>query len=385
MIEFKADCGHTVRARDEDAGRSVRCSYCGDAAHVPEAMTVDGDLDALLSGLDPPGGVLSDPGSAPRRKRSRKGGKGGMGGMMPGRVGFDPFALITRLIYFTVGIVVLVVVTRMVILPVVSQLRGTAVVEKPTEPVREASTRGGLRPAPPSRTAGLKTLVGDAGLYVSCVPDSASVYIMAQNQDSPKEGRIEPNRACAMGQRGYAVPPLSDGEYIVDFVIAWNDPKFVNYPDYTEFRRTVEKASARDAEKLLADYFLPDEADRVFVHRTDEQIYWVRQFRGVRVNTREWQAVRALFLPRIPRADSSQFAVDLVTQAYVPSEPVYQFDVEHVRRELAYYQVPEIDQPYVLDALKRIGVMPYVGVGDTKPMFFKIDVSRGVFGARRLK
>ena len=36
MIEFKAECGHTIRAKDEDVGKVVRCAYCGREAQVPE-------------------------------------------------------------------------------------------------------------------------------------------------------------------------------------------------------------------------------------------------------------------------------------------------------------------------------------------------------------
>ena len=50
MIEFKAECGHTVRARDEDAGGVIRCSYCGRNAKVPDNL--DSDLDFLFQDLD---------------------------------------------------------------------------------------------------------------------------------------------------------------------------------------------------------------------------------------------------------------------------------------------------------------------------------------------
>ena len=45
MIEFPAACGHTVRARNEDAGKKIHCAYCGRKTTVPAA----GDLGSVLA------------------------------------------------------------------------------------------------------------------------------------------------------------------------------------------------------------------------------------------------------------------------------------------------------------------------------------------------
>jgi translation initiation factor IF-2 len=64
MIEFKAECGHTVRAKNEDAGQAVRCSYCGKAAKVPIVVALNkidlGDQNKLKIY-----GQLSEHGLAP--------------------------------------------------------------------------------------------------------------------------------------------------------------------------------------------------------------------------------------------------------------------------------------------------------------------------------
>jgi len=64
MIVFKAECGHTVRAKDEDAGGVVRCSYCGRNAKVPE--TDDTSLDLLLGEIEQTGTPVEE------RKRRRR-------------------------------------------------------------------------------------------------------------------------------------------------------------------------------------------------------------------------------------------------------------------------------------------------------------------------
>ena len=65
MIEFKAECGHTVRARDEDAGSVVRCTYCGRNAEVPDK---DAELDFLFRDVKQP----EDPGKRRRQRRKPK-------------------------------------------------------------------------------------------------------------------------------------------------------------------------------------------------------------------------------------------------------------------------------------------------------------------------
>ncbi len=43
MIEFKADCGHIIQAPDRDAGKIVKCAYCGREIEAP-APTEEPDI-----------------------------------------------------------------------------------------------------------------------------------------------------------------------------------------------------------------------------------------------------------------------------------------------------------------------------------------------------
>lgn len=49
MIQFKADCGHTIEVPDRDAGRVVRCAYCGREVEAPSA---DGPDEVLFEEVD---------------------------------------------------------------------------------------------------------------------------------------------------------------------------------------------------------------------------------------------------------------------------------------------------------------------------------------------
>ena len=37
MIEFRASCGHSIRAREDDAGKTVTCNFCGASVQVPDS------------------------------------------------------------------------------------------------------------------------------------------------------------------------------------------------------------------------------------------------------------------------------------------------------------------------------------------------------------
>ena len=90
MIEFKAECGHTVRAKDEDAGGVVRCSYCGRRAAVPESR--EDTLEFLFKDAESASGPPAPPISKRTRKRlfARRAEK---------RKKADPFAIVLRMCY----------------------------------------------------------------------------------------------------------------------------------------------------------------------------------------------------------------------------------------------------------------------------------------------
>jgi hypothetical protein len=132
----------------------------------------------------------------------------------------------------------------------------------------------------------------------------------------------------------------------------------------------------------VEQYFIPDEATVVFVDETDEQTYIVRQYRDIQVRDKQSNGVRGLFLPKLYPPGAPSFSVEaLLAGRYIPDRKAFAFDEGYVRGELDFYQVPPEDQRFVIEALSRIGVIPYE-TPNRKTTLFKIGVYNGTFSAK---
>jgi hypothetical protein len=372
MIEFKAECGHTVRAKDEDAGGVVRCSYCGRTAAVPEDEK--GDLSFLFREVEPAQ-------EAPRRKRRSKLFRSKPGGP------FNPFPLVFRLCYAALLVVVLVVVIRKFVLPLI---RDPHELSRRFEATSNTAPANSSAPATTQGSGGGTGLLEPrnlSGLYVMSTPPGASVFTLEEAK-APVGGRVSNNPNATKFVADGRPVRVNDGTYVVEVAFAWNDPSLSdpalsNYDEYLKFRRAIEAASDTTRTELASRYFLPDEASHVFIEETLDQIYIVRQYRGVSVRQGQSPGVRALFLPRIQGKESGAFALEPLLRGYIPDRKLYAFDEKHVQNELAYYGVAGADQPYVLQALSRIGLVPY-RVSDGQLRLFKIGIQDGGFATRVL-
>jgi len=374
MIEFKADCGHTVRARDEDAGSVVRCSYCGRNAEVPEQD--GGDLDFLFRDVTQPEEKKSR-----RRRRKRK----------PTRAPsskpttLDPFSLTLKMFYAAALIVVLIVITRWWVLPLFED--GIAYIKKQSNmagatPVEREPNQQRPQRSPP----GLIGRDARVGLYVASTPPGATVYCVPTSKllRSGRVGRSGPG--VKQFEANGRAERLTDGEYVVEVVFRLNHPrlssqKLSDYAGYLDFRRQVEESPAERRRELMAEYFLPDGAADMRVDKTPEQIYFlVRQYQGVDIHKGRSSGVRALFLPRLEKEVGAGFSLEPLLHGYIPTKQQYVFSESHVRGELAYHQVAQRDVRFVIDALSRIGIVPYVAPnGDVR--LFRIDIHDGTFSA----
>ncbi len=382
MIEFKAECGHTVRARDEDAGGVVRCSYCGQNANVP--IGASHELDFVFEEAHPP----AEPEGGRRRRRGRRKPESASRSPRPGE--FDPFAWILRLCYAAVLIIIVVVVGRKFVIPMFADPQKRAQMLSGTGPSATASPQkaDSVRPPAPRRGPGLIREARLSGLYVASTPPGAWVYCVEESK-APGSGRVYQVPGSVSARTPGEVAHAGDGSFVVEVAFPWNDPhlsdpNLPNYRNYMEFRRKIERASNDQRKHLVEEYFVPDEASAVFVDQTEDQIFIVRQYRGVIVRSGQSKGVRALFLPKLYAADRKMFLTAPLVAGYIPTGKNYDFDEKHVRGELAYYGVAEEDQPVVLEALARIGVMPYM-TGDGRVRMFKIDLHDGVFATRMIR
>jgi hypothetical protein len=388
MIEFRAECGHTVRARDEDAGKAVRCSYCGASANVPAAEEGT-EFDRLLADLGSEEESPAAAGGEGGKRRPRRTPRRSPRTTAPRS--FNPFALVIKLCWGAAVLIVLIFLARMVVIPM---FKG-----EERKPIRETRTadQGAKRDRKPKqdsgqgqasatrhRSFGLLDLKGTQGLYVESVPAQAQVYWAPMDRAPIGKPLFESGLGSPV-PAGQAIPRVNKGEYLVEVVFPWNDARLTGYPDYVGFRRNLEEASSDRRTRLMQEYFLPDGADRLIVYQTPGQIYLIRQYRNVTVREGRWTAVRAVFLPRLVTVGPKErFDIERIVRSFVPDRERYQFDESHVQNELTYYQVTEGDRFFYIEALKRMGIVACI-TPDGKLRVFTIGVDDGTFAARTLE
>jgi hypothetical protein len=376
MIEFKAECGHTVRARDEDAGGVVRCSYCGRNAGVPESGSAD--LDFLFNEVQ----QTEEPETGGWRRKRRKG-KPLFARKKRTSGEFNPFAVVWRLCYAAALISIVVVVVKMVVIPLCDPQK-RAQMFGGSSPTAQSSKRDEAAAKAPGRTRG-PGLIRDTkvtGLYVGSIPTGAMVYCIDESK-APASGRINQVAGCTQFRTPGEFPHPADGSYVVEVSFPWTDSSLNDYPNYLPFRKQLQTGSHEERRRLVNKYFIPDEASALFVDQTEDQVYIVRQYRGVMVRQNQSKGVRALFLPRIPGGDSRIFTIEPLVKEYIPNVKSYEFDEKTVRRELKFHELPDADQSFVVEALWRIGLVSYM-TAERRVYLFKIGIQDGDFTARVL-
>ena len=368
MIEFKAECGHTVRAKDEDAGGVVRCSYCGREAGVPDGR--EDDLDFLFKDVEQGGEAVparKKKKRSPRKPRTKR--------------DLDPFPIIIRLVYAAVIISIVIFVGNKYLLPAFRDgQKSWAERDNKKEPSAKTTKkqRHGTS-APKTNSRGLNPPIVPAGLYVCSTPSDASAFYMLES-DAPASGRIY-RLPAAKPIVGQLVPSVrNDGNYVVEVALPIRNKSLKRFPDYLEFRRELEQASQKERNAMARDYFLDDGAE-VLVDEANGQHYIVRQYRAVEIRRGRSSGVRALFLPRISDDNGDLLLEEIIK--YVPSPHRYLFDTEDVESELEFYEVPRGDRTAVVEALARVGTISY-RVPDGNMRLFAINIHDGSFSAQVL-
>ncbi len=379
MIEFKADCGHTVRAKDEDAGRVVRCSYCGRPANVPDQKSGDG-LDFLFTDLQ----AQSAPTAAQRVPTARRKGLFSRRARRPGE--FNPFAVVVKLCYIAAILIVVIIVGRMWVMPLFKPdgLAQRLLPNSTADSTTPKPQRGG-GDAPGDKSAAKPGLIGRealVGLFVNSTPHGATVFCLEASR-APAKGRI--NTVDGVQQLQMPTPAsftgLHDGEYVVEVVLRWSDTALNKYEGFMEFRRSLQNVSPEERRRKMLEYFIPDGASDVFVEQKDD-LYLVRQYRGVMLRQQTSAGVRALFLPRLLTPDKKDLSIERLVNDYLPKTSAYILHEEQVRNELAFYGVKVTDEAFVMEALRRVGLIPYI-TGNTA-LLLKIRLEDGTLAVETL-
>ena len=369
-----------VRARPEDAGEVVRCSYCGRNATVP----VDtGGLDFLAQEIE--ASVQAERAERPVRSIwtmiSGSGGKKTK--KKSGSAGFQFLPVIFKLFYVGMLLGAVYLVGKHTVYPLIRDGFATKDVKPrsegnsatPGDPAIEA-------PQPVQKLRGLVIGRPRHGLYVSSTPTGALVWCIEVGR-APAKGRIAGISGARSSRTDGACPNTPPGQYVVEVAIPWNDKALARHEGYVDFRRRVESGTETERKNYFEGFFLPDESFDSFVDQTSDQIYLVRQYRA-EVGRDQLGGVRALFLPRLKSEVRGAFAIDPLLAEHLPRTRAYLFDEELVRNELAYYEVPEADRGGVIEALYRVGAIPFA-TPDGRTRMFMVNVSDGMFSTRVIR
>ena len=363
MIEFKAECGHTIRAKDEDEGKVVRCSYCGREAQVP--ADDQSELDYLFSELE--ASEAEAKGAPPRTVRRGRRPAGTIG---TGRAdtGFNPFSLVLKMGYSAAIIIVLILVSKSAYQYWTSPGRSG----DPDRPLVERTERD----SPKQRHGGKRGLLATklatkkGGIYVSSVPSGALVRVRLKGSGEAVEVFRDPEAQQCTADTALSLDP---GRYEVAVAVKINDASLRKYPDYVAFRRKID---AGGGPAVLDAYFLPDGAQEVTtVELPNRPILLLRKY-DCEVIGKDWSPLVALFLPDRPLADVIRF---------LPRKQSYGFEDADVEWELDYYGVRQSDRKYIIDALHRVGMVMYRGRDGSTYRCFAIHMLDGSVTAREYK
>jgi hypothetical protein len=306
MIEFKAQCGHSVRAKDSDAGKMVKCRYCGRVVQVP--LADNGKLEALLGEPDAARPTATPkPGARYRQPRA------------PTRL----IKALLGLIYVVVAVVALAFGLKLVLQRV--HLPRTS---EPQTPAETPAPEPQGRPASPNPYAECSQLkLGQSGLVLRSVPTGARVYLAGPEQDKAAEANPTRNSSLYRAQTPLVLSDLQPGQYRAGFALAINDELLCRWPGYFSYRGDVEKKGRRDL-----DYFLPDDADGQGIDNPGNGPLLIYRTYPAVLRSTEWSVVIALFLPALP-------IEEYLSQ--LPADTRFDFREQRARDELKFYGVSQ--------------------------------------------
>ncbi len=371
MIEFKAECGHTVRAKDDDGGKVVRCSYCGRETRVPDQQDEgDRDLDFLFREVEQ---AAESDAHAPKRRRRR--------GKLP-----SPFASsedrfyflgpVVKMIYVAGILIVIIFVGKKFILPAVLGPNQQQSSQR-TGPKQKKTDEASNKLSNPDRGGLLVKLdQKKPGIYVDSVPEGARIYIVDTSKGvNPKEAlKILQTPACDRNERARAAVDLKEGSgYLVLCTLPINARGLKAYPGYRALRERVEAGAVLTS---LDEFLLPDKAHETGTVEFRDDFLLYRLYE-VDVAPKQWSPVIALFLPHQSLAENSR---------YLPKRKAFVFDKAEANSEMDFYGFPTTDQSFLIQSLESIGAMvyPFQRDGDDVYYWLRVPLTEGVVKIRPL-
>ena len=370
MIEFKAECGHTVRAKDDDGGKVVRCSYCGRETRVPDQQEEgDRDLDFLFRDVEQ---ASEAEGRAPRRRRRGKRATP----FASSEDRFYPLGLALKMVYVAGILIVIIFVGKKFVYPVMFG-QGQQQSSQRTGSKSKKADKKSIKLSTPDRGGLLVKLdAKKSGIYVDSVPEGARIYLVdASKSGHPKEAlRILQEPACDRNQRARAAVDLREGgRYLVLCTLPINARGLKAYPGYRALRERVEGGEILGS---LDEFLLPDKAHETgtIEFRDDFLLYRLYE---VDVAPKQWSPVIALFIPHQSVGENSR---------YLPKRTAFAFDKAEANSEMDFYGFPLTDQSFLIQSLESIGAMVYHFEREGEDLYYwlRVPLTEGVVKIRRL-
>jgi hypothetical protein len=347
MIEFRAECGHTIRARSEDAGKMVNCAYCGKKALVPsdEADPMDSLLaDTLDESLEEPQDLAD---------RARPWSEG---------LGAAPLRIAWTAMFVVLVASVLVLTVRWVYREVTKkeQTPGTAdtfVTREPVSPqpsptlmVPDQEEPSQKEPASLSPQVPQRNLLADldpdgGGVCVFSVPPGLEVYVDKLPVRDEASLGMDSFKGRTTTEKGLVVD-LEPGRYRISVVAKIRNPDLMDYTDYpSKVRQVIARTGDEESAADAADaYFIVDGGDGWRVEKLRGQYHLIR-FYEIELG-KEWRPIYSLFVPDVACAELLN---------YVGGGPRFVFDRRLAEQELRFWNIPQEDFSKVMSVLSRIG------------------------------
>ncbi len=384
MIEFKADCGHIIQAPDRDAGKIVKCAYCGREIEAP-APTEEPDI--LFHEVD-----LNE-----LAKGEHVSGSGGMtiqGQQQEGK--FAPsaadlaqtgnkilrYALLVA--FGAICVTVLVLVTWSVFNISKSpgdstqSNRSTAMgtppkpesqrrAEVPATPVQRPSQEERApvetrpRSAPTQGRQNFAFSAASQGVFVEAFNKNVRIYVRSADFDSDETLGADESEFRGTGATQLSVPA---GRSRIAVTLDTADSNLNQIRGFEELRDQLEIES--DASSAGAFFARDISVGTSYIDEIGVEPRLVRYYE-VEVRPGQWTLITNLF---VPRGSISTIVTRL------PNVDLYEFDTEATRRELSSLDVAVEDTSVVMEILARAGQVVYPGPDSTHTVF-EIDLRDG--------